>query len=102
MKESAAANLRRRDKFKYKLVVEGVFIGLITGVLVSVFRLMLTNADALRDRLVTFVNGGSGSISGVAAIVIGVVVMLLITAAVSWLLGAEPDIAAYLPLEAFT
>ncbi|MBQ6389338.1 MAG: ClC family H(+)/Cl(-) exchange transporter [Mogibacterium sp.] len=93
MKESAAANLRRRDKFKYKLVVEGVFIGLITGVLVSVFRLMLTNADALRDRLVTFVNGGSGSISGVAAIVIGVVVMLLITAAVSWLLGAEPDIA---------
>ena len=64
MKESAAANLRRREKFKYELVVEGVFIGLITGALVSVFRLMLTSADTLRGRLVTFVNGGTGTISG--------------------------------------
>ena len=87
MKETAADNLRRRDSFKYALVAEGVLIGLITGALISVFRLMLTGADALRGRLVVFAGGGVGP----AAVTAGV--LALIALIIGVLLGAEPDIA---------
>ncbi len=85
MKDSAVDNLRRRDSFKYTIVAEGVLIGLITGALISVFRLMLMYADQLRDRLVDHVNAGHAAA--------GILVLILIAAAVSLLLGAEPDIA---------
>ena len=45
------ANLDRRKRFKYVLIVEGTLIGFITGALISVFRLMLTGADRLRGML---------------------------------------------------
>ena len=47
----AVANMDRKKRFKYVLIAEGALIGLITGALVSVFRLMLSGADVLRDRL---------------------------------------------------
>ena len=84
---SAVDNLRTRDTFKYQLVIEGVFIGLITGVLVSVFRLMLVGADALRGRLVEFAG------SGVAGAALCALILLAVVAAVSWLLAIEPEIA---------
>ena len=59
MKDNAVGNLRRRDTFKYAIVGEGVIIGLITGALISVFRLMLMGADVLRDRMVEYAEGGA-------------------------------------------
>ena len=58
MKESAVNNLRRRESFKYSIIAEGVLIGLITGALISVFRLMLIGADQLRDRMTGFARTG--------------------------------------------
>ena len=51
-KDSAGAGRRRQKSFKYRLIIEGALIGLITGALISVFRLMLAGADTIRDRMV--------------------------------------------------
>lgn len=92
--ESITANLRRRDNFKYELVLEGVLIGLITGALISVFRLMLMGADAIRGRLVEFaVSGADGNMPVWASAVITAVVIVIVAVVISVLLGVEPDIA---------
>ena len=54
----AVENLRRKKNFRYALVFEGVMIGMVTGVLISVFRLMLVAADKLRGWLVDFARLG--------------------------------------------
>ena len=82
------ANLDRRKKFKYVLIAEGTLIGFITGALISVFRLMLTGADKLRDMLAGYVQNG-----GAAAALVCALVLIVIAVIVSWLLGKEPDIA---------
>ena len=87
MKDSAADNLRRRDSFKYVLVAEGVLIGLITGALISVFRLMLIYADRLRDRMTEFAGTGFGA-AAVCALI-----MICLTVIITLLLNWEPDIA---------
>ena len=87
MKETVVNNLRRRDSFKYAIIAEGVVIGLITGALISVFRLLLIGADKLRDMMVGFAHGG--------ALCAAACVLVLIAAAViiCALLGLEPEIA---------
>ena len=40
--------LKRKEGFKYKLIAEGVAIGLFAGLLVSLFRLCLTKAEDMR------------------------------------------------------
>ena len=87
MKDNAVGNLRRRDSFKYAIVGEGVIIGLITGALVSVFRLMLMGADVLRGRMVEYAAGGA-SRAALAALI-----LLCIAGVISVLLGWEPEIA---------
>ena len=86
-KDSAGAGMRRRRSFKYRLILEGTLIGLITGVLISVFRLMLTGADALRDRMVAYANTGAAHAVLIALILIAAAVLITV------LLVAEPDIA---------
>ncbi len=86
-KETAVNNLRRRDSFKYAIVAEGVVIGLITGALISVFRLMLMGADQLRSRMIGFAG------SGVGPAVLAGAVMLAVAVVISVLLGWEPEIA---------
>ena len=87
MKDNAVGNLRRRDSFKYAIVGEGVIIGLITGALVSVFRLMLMGADVLRDRMVEYAEGGA------ARAALAALILLCIAGVISVLLGWEPEIA---------
>ena len=87
MRSSAVDNLRRRDRFKYILVVEGVLIGLITGALISVFRLMLTGADSVRNRMAEAATGSTG------AALIWLAVILVLTIVITILLEVEPDIA---------
>ncbi len=75
-------NLRRRDRFRYILIGEGVLIGLVTGVLISVFRLMLVGAETLRNRLVA-----------ADAPLLCALVLLCIAVLVTALLEVEPEIA---------
>ncbi|MBE6019575.1 MAG: ClC family H(+)/Cl(-) exchange transporter [Clostridiales bacterium] len=85
---AVVANLDRRKKFKYVLIAEGALIGLITGALVSVFRLMLSGADKLRGMLAEYVRGGGAGPALVCALV-----LVIIAAVITLLLGWEPDIA---------
>ncbi|MBE6040711.1 MAG: ClC family H(+)/Cl(-) exchange transporter [Clostridiales bacterium] len=85
--DTASANIRRKHHFKYILITEGIAIGLITGALISVFRLMLTGADALRGRLVAYAHTGAGAALVCALVLLAVAVLVAI------LLGFEPDIA---------
>ena len=85
--DTASANIRRKHHFKYILITEGIAIGLITGALISVFRLMLTGADALRGRLVAYAHTGTG------AALVCALVLLAVAILVALLLGFEPDIA---------
>ncbi len=87
MNDNAVDNLRRRDSFKYAIVAEGVLIGLITGALVSVFRLMLIGADDLRNRMAEFAHSGAG------AMAICALAMLAAAVVITLLLGWEPEIA---------
>ena len=87
MKDNAVGNLRRRDSFKYAIVGEGVIIGLITGALVSVFRLMLMGADVLRDRMVEYAEGGA------ARAALAALILLCIAGVISVLLGWGPESA---------
>ena len=82
------ANLDRRRKFKYVLIIEGTLIGFITGALISVFRLMLNGADRLRGMLAEHVQSGGAPEALLCALVLIVIALI-----VSWLLGREPDIA---------
>ena len=81
-------NLRTREHFKYRLIIEGVVIGLITGALISVFRLLLTGADRLRDMMAGYVETGGAAAAAACALV-----LLAIALIVSALLGWEPEIA---------
>lgn len=86
MKESnATENLRRRKTFKYELLLEGLVIGAITGVIVSLFRLALIRADALRGELVDIAHSGARG----AFLAAGV--LLLIAAFVTLLIKSEPE-----------
>ena len=87
MQKNAVDNLRRRDNFKYVLVLEGVLIGLITGALISVFRLMLTGADYLRGKVVEALD------AGVLPALLTALGLIILTLIITALLGAEPDIA---------
>ncbi len=70
---------------KYKLLAEGLVIGVITGLLVALFRLALIKADDLRDLLVEFAR--TSSLGAVVAAVILLVIALLISLILKW----EPD-----------
>jgi len=86
-KDSAGAGKRRQKTYKYRLILEGALIGLITGALISVFRLMLTGADTIRDRMVEFAGSGAGPALIIALILIAVAAVITV------LLVVEPDIA---------
>lgn len=73
--------------YKYRLILEGALIGLITGALISVFRLMLTYADKGRGMLADY---AASSLQGklVLALLL-IVIASVVTAFLIW----EPDIA---------
>ena len=72
--------------FRYRLIGEGAVTGLITGALISLFRLMLTGADSLRGRMAEL------CLSGAAGALITAGVLIAAAAAITVLLVAEPDI----------
>ena len=85
--DSAGAGRRHQKSYKYRLILEGTLIGLVTGVLISVFRLMLMGADSIRDRMVAYAGSGAGH-----AVLIALV-LIAAAAVITVLLVIEPDIA---------
>lgn len=69
------------------MIIEGALIGLITGALISVFRLLLTYADKLRGSMAASAATGPGSMALLA------IALIMIAALVTLLLVWEPDIA---------
>ena len=58
-KDPAGTYTSRNKGFRYRLIAEGAVIGVVTGALISMFRLMLTGADKLRDIMVIYAGGGA-------------------------------------------
>lgn len=77
----------RKGKYKYIMLAEGAVIGLITGALISMFRLLLTAADGLRERLAAIGTSGAGG-----ALILALV-LIAAAAVITALLVNEPDIA---------
>ena len=76
--------IERIPTIRYRLVLEGALIGAVTGGVVSVFRLGLTNAESLRGSVLVFAKESAGH----AALAIA---LLLVLCAAAWLiLRIEP------------
>lgn len=79
-------NIRLKTSFKYRLVLEGIAVGIIAGTVVGTFRWLLTIAEKMRRKLVIHANG---SFNGM---LIAFFILLLIAILVSLLLKFEPEI----------
>lgn len=86
-KSYVVRNLKQRETFKYKLIIEGALIGVLVGFVIAMFRLLLIQADRLRNFAVSIVQSGSGMIIFVA------LCLIVIAGAITWLLKFEPDIS---------
>lgn len=83
----AHENYLRKRKFQYALVGEGILIGAATGVVISIFRLMLVYADQARDVVAEYAR--TGLLGAIAMIAMLVVLAVIISKLLEW----EPDIA---------
>ncbi len=77
LKSSAAVNLHRKETFKYVLVIEGAVIGLIVGVVIAAFRVMLKSADALRATLILYAKSGPEHAALVFALLAGAAALII-------------------------
>lgn len=83
---SAGQNIRTKDTFKYKLLLEGIIVGAISGVLIACFRLLLSKAEAVRTTFVEWLHAGAAPRALVAAFA-----LVVLAAIVALLLRWEPE-----------
>ena len=76
-----------RKLLKYRILLEAMAVGLLTGFVISAMRAMIIVADAIRGRLVAYAN------SSLAGAIITVVILLILAAVIAILLYIEPDIS---------
>ena len=70
MKNKTRITLERFESNKYRMIGEGAAVGLFTGLLVSLFRLGLEKAEALRGAVIEAASqGASGLVFAVAALI---------------------------------
>ncbi len=84
-KGSVRRNIARKSNFRYALIWQGMAIGVITGGIISLFRLLLIKADQLRTGLVAFAG------QGVAHALLAALVMLVLVLIIGLLLRWEPE-----------
>ena len=86
-KSYVVRNIRQKQRFKYKLILEGIAVGSIVGLVIALFRIMIVKADQARQMAVQLVK--------VRPIYAFAVLMALIF--IAWildkLLSYEPDIS---------
>ena len=77
MKNKTKITLERFETSKYRLIVEGIGVGLLTGLLVSSFRMGLEQAESLRGSVLLAVKTGgvSSLICALAALICAYIVV---------------------------
>ena len=76
--------LRVLGNLKYRLIVEGIGVGLLAGILVSAFRLSLTKVDEIRNVLL------EGAQTKISLVVWCVLMLFFFTVCVSFIVTREP------------
>ncbi len=84
-RSSVIRNLARKRSFRYALIRQGVLIGAATGLIISLFRILLIYADSSRSKLVEYANRGTGQA------LIAALVMLMLAVLITFLLKKEPE-----------
>ncbi len=84
-RSSVIRNLARKRSFRYALIRQGVLIGAATGLIISLFRILLIYADSSRSKLVEYANRGMGQA------LIAALVMLVLALLITFLLEKEPE-----------
>lgn len=86
-KSYVVRNIRQKQRFKYKLILEGIAVGSIVGLVIALFRIMIVKADYARQMAVHMVK--------VRPVYAFAVLLLLVL--VAWILDKlirfEPDIS---------
>lgn len=86
-KSYVVRNIRQKQRFKYKLILEGIAVGSIVGLVIALFRIMIVKADHTRQIAVHMVK--------VRPVYAFAVLLLLVL--IAWILDKlirfEPDIS---------
>lgn len=86
-KSYVVRNIRQKQRFKYKLILEGIAVGSIVGLVIAMFRIMIVKADHARQIAVHLVK--------VRPVYAFAVLLLLVL--IAWILDKlirfEPDIS---------
>lgn len=72
------------ESLKYRLIAEGIGVGLLTGILVSAFRLSLTKIDEIRNVLL------EGAQTKLSLVICCVLILFFFTVCVSYIVTREP------------
>lgn len=84
-KSAVVKNLRRKSAFRYALIGQGIIIGVVTGLIIALFRWLLIFADGCRNNLVAYAK------TGVGPALIAALVMLLLVLVIGMILRKEPE-----------
>lgn len=82
--EAMPRYLRVLGNMKYRLIIEGIGVGLLAGILVSAFRLSLTKVDEIRSVLL------EGAQTKVSLVVCCLLLLFFFTVCVSFIVTREP------------
>mgnify|MGYP001659702193 CR=1 FL=1 len=86
-KSYVVRNIRQKQRFKYKLILEGIAVGSIVGLVIALFRIMIVKADHARQMAVHLVK-----VKPVYAFAV-LLVLILIAWILDKLIRFEPDIS---------
>ena len=86
-KSYVVRNIRQKQRFKYKLILEGIAVGSIVGLVIAMFRIMIVKADHARQMAVHLVK-----VKPVYAFAV-LLVLILIAWILDKLIRFEPDIS---------
>ncbi|NWO22757.1 ClC family H(+)/Cl(-) exchange transporter [Mogibacterium timidum] len=86
-KSYVVRNIKQKQKFKYKLILEGMVVGILVGLVIAAFRLLLVKADHVRGLAVQLVK-----VRPIYAFAI-MLALILLAWILNWLLRFEPDIS---------
>ena len=86
-KSYVVRNIRQKQRFKYKLILEGIAVGSIVGLVIALFRIMIVKADYARQVAVHLVK-----VKPIYAFAV-LLVLILIAWILDKLIRFEPDIS---------
>ncbi len=85
-KNAAARSAQKHCRLRGTLVLKGILAGIAAGLTAVFFRLALEQAEQLRQAAGAYISAHP------QAVLLWIIVLLVLAAAVTWLLGAEPYI----------